>query len=100
MSVRPDYKPSGRIADRVEDDLVVNAGEAFFEDGSCIICGCEAFGERADGRGNVAHDTVIFRKPDGCRVIVALQCVACRPDEVSVCWQRRGWNEVALELKQ
>ena len=38
------------------------------------------------------------KQPDGCRVIVALQCVACRRGEVSVCWQRKGWNEVALEL--
>ena len=100
MGARPDYQPSRKIADQVEDDLVVNAGEAFFEDGSCVICGCDAGGERADGLGNLVHDTVIFRKPDGCRVIVALQCVACRRGEVSVCRQRKGWNEVALELSE
>ena len=79
---------------KAEDDLVLLSSEAFFEDRRCIFCGCGVYGERPDGRGNVVHDSVLDRGPDGNPVIVALRCVACRPGEVTTCWQRPGSDEV------
>ena len=98
MNERPGYNPSRKPVDQTEDDLVAQSGEAFFEDRRCMFCGCFAFGERPDGRGGVVHDSVLFRLTDGSRVMVALHCVACRPGQVSVCWQRRDWDEVSATL--
>ena len=98
MSVRQDLSPSRKPVDQEEDGFVEKAGEAFFEDRCCVFCGCYAYGERPDGSGNLVHDSVIYRRPDGNRVLVALHCVACRPGQVSVCWKRKSWDEISGEL--
>ena len=100
MTTRPEgYSPSRPIGDDVEDGLVLTVMEAFFEGRACAFCGCQVYGTRPDGRGEIVHDTVIYPMPDGTRVTVQLLCTVCRPGRVSVCWQRRGWDEVAGELR-
>ena len=100
MSFGNDLQPSRPPVDQVEDDLVAMSGEAFIEDGKCLFCGCEANGERPDGRGELVHDSVIFHRPDGSWVQVALQCVACKPGQAAVCWKHPGWDEVSGELRE